>query len=259
LALDSEQIQDYEMPESLDVAQRMPFSDVKAFISALRHVTSSGNHDDTPIATASDADTIISACQLIARIGARLPELTLAAAVTYPQYWIAAGTPPWVSPRSPVPAIERFVPPGSTSRPALANPFGEGFYTSTGFLGLQGMWRTYLDCDQDSPLFPKPWNVWRLAPSTAVRVCNIANAADWERLVLNYPRPEGPLWYPEWKSVAGDWDAVHLTPRAIAAIQGIRLRTRRGLLAPSYWDTETTFWLRWAFDSAVHVETVTGA
>jgi hypothetical protein len=258
-ALDSYQVQDYEIPDYLTVAQRALFGDIKAFIGVLRNVTSLGSHDETPIVLANDADEIISTCQLIRRIGARLPELTLAEAIACPQYWIATGTPSWVPPRNPTPATERFVPPGSASQLGNANPFGMGFYTSTGFLGLQGMWRIYLDFDQDSSLFPRPWHVWRLDPDVTARVCNIANAKDWERLVLNYPRPDGPLMYPEWKSIAGDWDAVHLTPKAIAAIQGIRLRAGRGLLAPSYWDTETTFWLRWVFNSAVHVETVNAA
>jgi len=49
---------------------------------------------------------------------------------------------------------------------------------------------------------------------------------------------------------------VHITISAIAAIQGMRLETPRGLLAPSYWDVETTFWLRWSFTSVALVETV---
>lgn len=118
------------------------------------------------------------------------------------------------------------------------------------------MWRIYLDLDQNSALFLKPWHVWRLGTGANVQVRDITTAADWEELALRYPAFGGGLIYPDWKSIAEDWDAVHITLRAIAAIQGIRLRTPRGLLAPSYWDVETTFWLNWRFTSVTHVETV---
>jgi hypothetical protein len=68
--------------------------------------------------------------------------------------------------------------------------------------------------------------------------------------------PNGGLIYRDWPAVARDWDAVHKTLRAIAAIQGMRLRTPKGLLAPCYRDVGTTFWLRWSFGPVTLVETV---
>jgi len=73
---------------------------------------------------------------------------------------------------------------------------------------------------------------------------------------LRYPVTHAGLIYPDWSAIAQDWDAARITIRVIAAAQGLRLETSRGLLAPSYWDVETTFWLRWTFRSATLVETV---
>ena len=64
------------------------------------------------------------------------------------------------------------------------------------------------------------------------------------------------LIYPNWPAIAEDFDAVHLTAMAVAAIQGVRITTEMGLIAPSYWDVESTFWLRWSFDAVSEVELV---
>jgi hypothetical protein len=36
----------------------------------------------------------------------------------------------------------------------------------------------------------------------------------------------------------------------------MRIRTPDGLIGPTYWDVETTYWLRWSFASVALVETV---
>ena len=43
---------------------------------------------------------------------------------------------------------------------------------------------------------------------------------------------------------------MHLTARAVAAVQGWKLDSAVGVGAPSFWDVETTVWLRWAFTGA---------
>ena len=84
----------------------------------------------------------------------------------------------------------------------------------------------------------------------------MTTAAQWAELTLRYPVVNDDFIYPDWRAIARDWDAVHITIRAIAAIQGMRLQTSQGLLAPSYWDIETTFWLRWSFTEVTPVATV---
>jgi hypothetical protein len=118
------------------------------------------------------------------------------------------------------------------------------------------MWRLYLDLGRYSSNFLYPWHVWQADIRASASVYNITTASQWEELALRYPAVEDNLIYPDWQAIAQDWDGVHMTIGAITAIQGMRIKTPYGLLAPSYWDIETTFWLRWAFASVTPVETV---
>ena len=230
--------------------------DVEKFISVLDEVTSTGDYGITPIVSAADADTVVATCRLIRRLGSAEPELVTGGIAGHPQYWISTGKPPWLPPPEPVLSPENFVAATRVSRTHNANPFGVGLYTSTGFQGTQGMWRLYLNLGHYSSNFPYPWHVWKVDSSTTARVCDVTTAAQWEKLALRYPAVSEDLIYPDWQAIAQDWDAVHITTRAIAAIQGMRLQTAQGLLAPSYWDVETTFWLRWGFTSVTLAETV---
>jgi hypothetical protein len=57
------------------------------------------------------------------------------------------------------------------------------------------------------------------------------------------------MLYPDWYQIAKDFDGVHLTMRAILAIQGFAFDTSHGMIAPSYWGVESVLWLRWCFTS----------
>jgi hypothetical protein len=230
--------------------------DAGKFIGVLEDVTSNGDHSVVPIVSATDADATAATCHLIHRLGVAEPALVTGEAAGYQQYWISTAKPPWVPPQEPVLAPEHLVPAARAERLMSSNPFGVGLYTSTGFQGTQGMWRIYLDLGQYSSNFLHPWHVWKLDTSDTARVYNVTTAAEWETLILRYPAVAEDLIYPDWQSIAHDWDGVHITVRAIAAIQGMRLQTAQGLLAPSYWDVETTLWLRWSFTSVTLVETV---
>jgi len=230
--------------------------DAEQFISVLDGVTSTGDHARTPIVSAADADAVVASCRLIRRLGSAGPQLVTGGIAGHPQYWVSTGKPPWLPSREPILSQEHFVAATGVSRAHNANPFGVGLYTSTGFQGTQGMWRLYLDLGRYSSNFPQPWHVWKVDSSAAARVCDATTAAQWEELTLRYPAVKEDLIYPDWRAIAQDWDAVHITIRAIAAIQGMRIQSSRGLLAPSYWDVETTFWLRWIFTSVTPVETV---
>jgi hypothetical protein len=118
------------------------------------------------------------------------------------------------------------------------------------------MWRLYLDLGKYSSNFLAPWYVWKIKIREDVRVFEVTTAAQWQDLVLRYPMVSERFIYPDWTKVAADFDAVHMTRTGIAAIQGICLQTPDGLLAPSFWDVETTLWLRWTFASVALEETV---
>ncbi len=85
----------------------------------------------------------------------------------------------------------------------------------------------------------------------------ITSAAEWVELVLSHPLQERGLIFPDWKSVARHCDAVHMTLRAIAATQDLYFSSEQGIVATTYWDVESTLWLRWCFDSVRLIETVT--
>jgi hypothetical protein len=141
--------------------------------------------------------------------------------------------------------------------PPDAKPFGLGLFTSTAVFGGHGAWRTYLDLQQGSSLFPPPWYTWAVELEPAATVVEVSSAADWVELVESHPLRAGGLTYPDWASLGRNCDGVHMTVRAIAATQGIVLRLREGFAAPPYWDVESTLWLRWRVRSAELVDVTT--
>jgi hypothetical protein len=238
-------------------ARQAIIRDAGHFIRVLDEVTMAGDHAATGIVSSAEADAIVARSLLIGRLGSAEPALATGGIDGCPQFWVATGKPPWAPPGQPVLSPEHFVAATQPGRADNVNPFGVGLYTSSGFQGTQGMWRLYLEIGDYSSNTPHPWHVWRAEVSAAARVRDVTTAAGWEELTLRYPAVhDDGLIYPDWPAVAGDWDAVHLTIRAIAAIQGLRIRTPRGFLAPSYWDVETTFWLRWAFPEVKPVAVV---
>jgi hypothetical protein len=228
---------------------------VEGFISVLDLVTVAADHFDTPVVSAPDADAAVASSRLIGQLGRAAPPLDAGPIAGYPQYWIATSKPDWLPQADLDLAPERFVPvPAWAGEPFQARQFGCGLYTATGFRGTQGMWRAYLDLGHYSSNYEYPWHAWRAEVSPDARVFDVTTAARWEELLLRYPWASGGLVFPDWHAMARDWDGVHLTVRAVAAIQGLRIQTAAGLLVPSYWDTETTFWLRWSFTAAHLVE-----
>jgi hypothetical protein len=230
--------------------------DARNFIRALEEVTSTGDHSITGIVSPADADAIVATSPLIRRLGSSEPALVTDGMDGRRQFWISTGKPPWVPPGQPVLSPDHFVAAAHLGQGSHVNPFGVGLYTSSGFQGTQGMWRLYLDLGDYSANTPHPWHVWRAQVSPAARVGNVTTAGEWVELILRYPAIRDGLIYPDWRAIAGVWDGVHITIRAIAAMQGLRIRTPRGFAAPSYWDVETTFWLNWAFAEVQRVEVV---
>jgi len=120
------------------------------------------------------------------------------------------------------------------------------------------MWSCYLELNKGSTLFPTPWTIWRVSARPTARVIEISSAAEWVEFASSAHRVEGGLLYPNWSLIADRWDGVHVTARAVAAIQGMIFMVDGHLIAPSYWDTEATFWLRWVFDTIEFVDEVNG-
>src|SRR5205085_6511005 len=121
----------------------------------------------------------------------------------------------------------------------------------------RSMWHVFLDTGREDGLHDRLWAVWDLGlDSGRVDVYEISSAASWCQLVLACPTRAGGRLYPDWRAIAADFDGIHMTLAAIVATQGFTLRTPEGPIAPTYWDLETTLWLRWRFDSAALREVV---
>jgi hypothetical protein len=45
-----------------------------------------------------------------------------------------------------------------------------------------------------------------------------------------------------------------MTQRAVVASQGLYFASSAGIIAPPYWDVESTLWLRWSFTSTELIE-----
>lgn len=120
------------------------------------------------------------------------------------------------------------------------------------------MWRAYLNQYGGGPiLLPRPWYSWRMQPADReLTICEISSACDWVTFVTSYATRDGSNLYPDWNAAANDFDAIHVTARAVVAMQGFRFPGSAGYTAPAHWDVESTFWLRWPFKDATLVGVV---
>lgn len=202
------------------------------------------------LVSAADADALVSGCDLLVRIGSAAPEIVAAPLRRESQFWTATGKPAWVDISAPVPSEDSFVDACAVDIMPSTKPFGVGLFTSTGVGAGRDMWTCYLESSAESSMFPRPWHRWRITPSHDARVYEITSAAQWVEFVVSYPLHHQGLIYPDWKSIARNHDAVHMTLPAIASTQGICMQTNYGTVAAPYWSVESTFWLHWCFESA---------
>jgi hypothetical protein len=105
-----------------------------------------------------------------------------------------------------------------------------------------------------SSLFPLPWYTWQLELPEPAKIITVDDARDWVRLLSRFPRVHEGQVCADWAGIAAHYDGVRLTLPAVVAIQGVRFVTSRGPTAPSFWDVESTFWLRWRFTGAKLVD-----
>jgi hypothetical protein len=110
------------------------------------------------------------------------------------------------------------------------------------------MWRAYLLDQGENMLWPRPWHVWRLKPDPNALIRQVDSAQAWAALVGECHRRDGAFLRPNWNAIAEIADAVHVSPAAVCAIDGLSLATDLGTIAPTYWTVESTLWLRWRFD-----------
>lgn len=228
-------------------------ADIAHFVKVMAQVVSYGTK---PTAEAQrwqpgDADRELEDCRLLARLQSAAPEIVTGPLAGVKQFWISAEKPSGLPPGIPTLDREHFRPVEAAPHSYSTKPFFVGLYTSTGFADSpQGMWRTYLDTETGTAI----WRIWALTPRRDASVLEIASAVDWCAFVDSAPAEHAGLVYPDWQAAARMYDAIHMTARAIVAVQGLQFDVPSGITAPTYWDVETTFWLRWCFSTCDLIE-----
>ena len=175
------------------------------------------------------ADELIATSRLLRDIAAEDPSVVDGPLRRARQHWIGTGRHAEAPSRVPRPRSGEFLAPAAMSRVAapvvaLAKPFGLGLFTATALHHGRGMWREFLELGNERSLHPRPWYTCEITPlEDHGAVMEIASASDWTGFVERYATSATSargLTHPEWVAVARDFDAVHLTARAVAAAQG---------------------------------------
>jgi hypothetical protein len=204
--------------------------------------------------SASAADQIIASSDLLSRMAARQPEIVVGPLDADRQFWVTTqpfeGRPPRVA--EPSKLEFQSVAEGRT---LYAKPRAGGMFTSTGACGRPGMWRMYLEMNDPSSLHRKPWHTWALTVQDHAVIREITCAEDWVSFVEDYHAANDDAVHPDWRKASAEYDAVHITMRAIAAIDGIEFECANGVITPSAWGVESTLWLRWRFAGQSLVDT----
>lgn len=236
-------------------------NDVFHFITVLQQVTSSGlirEFYQMPYILPAYADDIVAKCRLLTRLASTMPAVVTGPLLLDSQYWIYNGKPAHVPRGRFNLSKETFNCVSEAVDIRLSTkPFSIGLFTSTGMLGKYGMWRAYLEINRESTLNPLPWYTWSILPRQDAIVHEISTATQWVDFILSYPLRDGLLLFPDWKAAAQQCDAIHMSMRAVCATQGLYFLTKYGMVAPTYWDVESTLWLRWCFSATDLVEVVT--
>jgi hypothetical protein len=193
------------------------------------------------------ADYLVSQSRLIRILAAEQPRLVDGPLDRSEQHWISTGRA--LVEASTLSRSKFMVPsPTDSPRPSGPNRAVGGLFTSTPSETGRSMWEIYMDARIGSSSRRKPLQVWSLEVGEGA-VTEISSVKDWVSFVVTNGFARDGMIYVDWSVAARNVVGVHMTVRAIAAIQGFCFETRDGLIAPEFWDVEQTFWLRWAFRS----------
>jgi hypothetical protein len=141
-----------------------------------------------------------------------------------------------------------------------SGPLGGTVWTSRGNIG--DLPAVGLACAED-PLGEEEFEVWAVGIDPAARVYEVHEPGDWGRLAATHPKDvtasrrhdwsrwtgrEGQWILPDWRSVAAQWDGVHVSVAGYLSTAGMAVDIGGGaatLLAG--WDADQTLWLRDVF------------
>jgi hypothetical protein len=119
-------------------------------------------------------------------------------------------------------------------------PIG-ALYTSPCEAATPGAWGTYCVA---TGVDVEGWAVWALT-SRPHRTLRITSALAWCEFAFKRLTTSGNI---DWTSVSDEFDAVHITQSAAAAIDCFEFAYRGRTIPATVWGAETTVWLRWMFD-----------
>jgi hypothetical protein len=141
-----------------------------------------------------------------------------------------------------------------------SGPLGGTVWTSRGNIGE--LPAVGLACAED-PLGEEEFEIWAVGIDPDARVYEVNEPGDWGRLAATHPRDvtasrrhdwnrwtgrEGQWILPDWRSVAAQWDGVHVSVAGYLSTAGMAVDSGGGaatLLAG--WDADQTLWLRDVF------------
>jgi hypothetical protein len=251
-----------------DVVDRLDDTELlQALVRVLSRVSNEGIPDlETPLVPPAAADDVVTRADLVRAVVEGNPWLTDASTSGTVQQWITYSGH-GSERRSPSPLM----PAGFRSAATLTDadlarrPLPGGLFTSSAIPGRPSMWKLFISLDlsdnEDANVWRRPWVVWWLRARVGARVMQVASAVDWVRLVADVPlrRADG-LLIADWRVLSARFDAVHVHPQAVAAIDGFRFHCpeRGAVTAPVYFSVESTLWLNWVFSAWGRVDTGCG-
>lgn len=226
-----------------------------AFVRVMSAVSFRGTPDgDVERATAERADEVASRSLMLARLLELAPWMTAGPnSDECEQVWIATQRPEWQSPARSIPTRDDFVTPSTLPNDLTKRPLAFGLYTSSANTEYRGMWDTFVRQNTTDALWRRPWITWRLGIAGTPRIYNITTARDWVALVERYPYMDEKWVHADWSKIGENYAGVHISPSAVFAVEGLAVSSQYGDIAPTYWDVESTIWLRWCFESIVSV------
>ncbi len=131
--------------------------------------------------------------------------------------------------------------------------FGQGkpnaiFYTSSAVEGLSSAFEVIAITNEIGYRHFHPdfqYHALKLEPRRPV--FEIDSLEDWVKLCEFAPaKTRAGVVCPEWRRVAEEWSAVHLTTSGLIACQGVPAETGAGTALLHGWDIECTAWLEYA-------------
>lgn len=151
----------------------------------------------------------------------------------------------WLSERPGPPRPDRF---GLTSRESWAGKPTAALFTSTGTARYPGMWAAYMSTFRGSA--DGSLHAWTLSVEPHLEIL-IDSAETWCDFALSHCNRHGQI---DWRLVAEQVDAVRVTPRGVAAIEGFEFEYAGRSVPIVFWTVESTAWLRWKFGSTTELD-----